>query len=150
MFHVSNLKHPQYAFSYLRHTSQHACSSSYYSYTHSHTHLLLLPLTDSSAARHPITHQELPPEGWMRSPLCLCRRVCGSLVNTDKLALLRRIVDFLTSLAPVTTLVIILLLSYHSYQVARPVPPSGCCRGFGWILRFVSLSMDFLLQIVCA
>lgn len=81
------------------------------------------PPADSTAARHPITEQELPAEGWMRSPLCLCRRVCSSLVNTDKIALLRRVVDFLTSLAPVTTLVIILLLSYHSYQVAScPIP----------------------------
>lgn len=54
---------------------------------------------------------------WMRSPLCLCRHAWSSLVNVDKLSILRKLVDFLTSLAPLTTLIIILLLSYYSYQV---------------------------------
>ncbi|KAK8724188.1 hypothetical protein OTU49_011257, partial [Cherax quadricarinatus] len=54
---------------------------------------------------------------WMVSPVCLCRRAWTSFVNADKIQIVRRVVEFLTSLAPLTTLVIILLLSYYSYQL---------------------------------
>nr|XP_053653456.1 palmitoyltransferase ZDHHC22-like isoform X2 [Cherax quadricarinatus] len=53
----------------------------------------------------------------MVSPVCLCRRAWTSFVNADKIQIVRRVVEFLTSLAPLTTLVIILLLSYYSYQL---------------------------------
>ncbi|KAK3865962.1 hypothetical protein Pcinc_028465 [Petrolisthes cinctipes] len=56
---------------------------------------------------------------WMRSPLCLCRRAWSSFVNVDKLSILRKLVDFLTSLAPLTTFVIIFLLCYYSYQLLK-------------------------------
>lgn len=53
----------------------------------------------------------------MLSPLCVCRRAWSALINTDKIMIVKRVVDFLTSLAPLTTLIIILLLTYYSYQL---------------------------------
>ncbi|KAK7086787.1 hypothetical protein SK128_009831 [Halocaridina rubra] len=53
----------------------------------------------------------------MRLPLCICHRAWSALVNTDKIIVVKRVIEFLTSLAPLTTFIIIFLLTYFSYQL---------------------------------
>ncbi|KAG7154340.1 protein S-acyltransferase 13-like [Homarus americanus] len=79
-----------------------------------------LRVRDRSIARRQLVYSNIVDKrtvGWMVSPLCVCRRAWSSFINVDKIMILRRLVDFLTSLAPLTTLVIIVLLSYYSYQL---------------------------------
>ncbi|KAL7643114.1 UNVERIFIED_CONTAM: hypothetical protein RMT77_006404 [Armadillidium vulgare] len=53
----------------------------------------------------------------MRSPLTFCLHTFSSVFSVDKLTVLKNFTDFLTGLAPFTTLLIIFLLTYFTYQL---------------------------------
>ncbi|ROT66434.1 palmitoyltransferase ZDHHC22 isoform X1 [Penaeus vannamei] len=108
-----------------------------------------LRLRDRSAAAKQPTSTKIQdrPICWMRSPLCLCQRAWRSFVSTNKIVYVKRVVEFLTSLAPLTTLTIILFLCYYSHQLLEAnntntvVVYFFCIELFGnWLLFFFNKS----------